>query len=106
MKKPTARIVSETNLGIYVWELPDGEFVANGLDILSIDAVRGDIQKMAAIQRAAKAYGYPEGKPVFCEGYRKITDEEFEVQYERMQMGMIPDTQDIGNYQDEMRRLR
>lgn len=106
MKKPTARIVSETNLGIYVWQLPDGEFVANGLDILSIDAVRGDIQKMAAIQRAAKAYGYPEGKPVFCEGYRKITDEEFEVQYERMQMGMIPDTQDIGNYQDEMRRLR
>lgn len=106
MKKPKARIVSETNVGIYVWQLPDGNFVADGLNVLSIDAVRGDIQKMAAIQKAAKAYGYPEGKPVFCEGYRKITDEEFEIQYARMMQGLTPDPLDIGVYQDEMRRNR
>jgi hypothetical protein len=106
MKKPKATIVSETNLGIYVWQLPDGDFVAQGLDVLSIEAVRGDIQAMAAIQKAAKYYGYPEGSPVFVEGKRKITDDEFQVQLSRMRQGMTPDPQDIGNYKDEMRKMR
>jgi hypothetical protein len=105
MKKSKARIVSETNLGIYVWQLPNGDFVSEGLNVLSIESVRGDIQAMAKIARAAAGYGYPDGKPVFCEGYRKITDNEFNMQYERMMNGLTPDPQDIGNYQDEMRRL-
>ncbi|MFY3742254.1 MAG: hypothetical protein HMLIMOIP_002723 [Candidatus Nitrosomirales archaeon] len=102
--KSKARFVSETNRGIYVWRLPNGDFLAEGLNVLSIDSVRGDIQKMAAITRAAKEYGYPEGAPVFVEGNRKITDEEFEIQYERMLNGLIPDPYDIGNLQDEVRR--
>lgn len=106
MKKPKATIVSETNLGIYVWQLPDGDFVAQGLDVLSIEGSRGDIRAMAAIQKAAKYYGYPEGTPVFVEGRRKLTDDEFEMQLHRMRAGLTPDPQDIGNYQDEMRRTR
>ena len=106
MKNAKARFVSETNLGIYVWQLPDGEFVAQGLDVLSIEANRGDIQAMAAIQKAAKYYGYSEGTPVFVEGRRKITDDEFDMQLQRMRAGLTPDPQDVGNYQDEMRRLR
>lgn len=89
-----ARIVSETNKGIYVWQLPNGDFLAEGLNILSIEAVKGDIQAMAAITRAAKHYGYDEGRPVFQEGYRKVTDEEFEMQYERMMNGLTPDPLD------------
>lgn len=103
MKKPKARIVSETNVGIYVWQLPDGEFVAQGLDVLSIEAVRGDIQAMANIQKSAGYYGYTEGTPVFVEARRKITDEEFQIQLHRMRSGLTPDPQDVGAYQDEMR---
>lgn len=106
MKKPKATIVSETNVGIYVWQLPDGEYVAQGLDVLSIESTRGDIQKMAAIQKAAKYYGFPEGTPVFVEGRRKITDDEFQTQLHRMRAGLTPDPQDIGTYQDEMERTR
>lgn len=102
--KSRTRFVSETNNGIYVWRLPNGDFLAEGLNVLSIDSVRGDIQKMAAITRAARDYGYPDGTPVFVEGNRKITDEEFEIQYERMRNGLIPDPYDVGNYQDEVRR--
>ena len=57
MKKSKTRIVSETNLGIYVWQLPSGDFVAEGLNILSIEATRGDIAAMAKIQRVAKHHG-------------------------------------------------
>jgi hypothetical protein len=94
MKKPKTQIVNETNRGIYVWQLPNGDFLAEGLNILSIDAIKGDIQAMAAISRAAKHYGYPDGRPVFQEGYRKISDEEFEMQYERMINGLTPDPLD------------
>lgn len=99
-------IVSETNVGIYVWRLPNGEFLSDGLNVLSIEARRGDIQAMAAITRAAKHYGFEDGAPIFEEGYRKITDEEFEIQYIRLVNGLTPDPQDIGDYQDEMRKLR
>jgi hypothetical protein len=94
MKKPSARIVSETNKGIYVWQLANGEFLADGLNILSINAVRGDIQAMSTITNVAKGLGYPDGRPVFQEGYRKITDEEFEIQYTRLVNGYIPDPLD------------
>lgn len=94
MKKPRTRIVSETNQGIYVWRLPNGDFLADGLDILSIRAQRGDIKAMSEISKAARGYGYPDGTPVFQEGYRKITDAEFEMQYERLMNGLVPDPLD------------
>jgi hypothetical protein len=94
MKKPRTRIISETNKGIYVWKLPNGEYLSEGLYILSIQATRGDIRKMKELAQAAKAYGYPDGTPEFQEGYRKISDEEFEMQYERMLKGLIPDPLD------------
>lgn len=103
MKKSKASYVSETNIGIYVWRLPDGSYLADGLDILSKTAVRGDIKAMGAISRAAAYHGYPDGTPEFQEGFRKISDEEFLIQLDRARKGLIPDTQDIGNYQDEMR---
>lgn len=102
MKKSKASYVSETNVGIYVWRLPDGSYLADGIDILSIESVRGDIQKMAAISKAASYYGYPDGSPEFQEGYRKISDEEFLIQLDRAKKGLVPDKQDVGNYKDEI----
>jgi hypothetical protein len=91
MKKSKISVVSETNNGIYVWQLPNGDFLADGLNVLSIQAKRGDLNAIFAIKQAAKHYGFPEGTAVFQEGYRKITDDEFEIQYLRMIHGMTPD---------------
>lgn len=91
MKKPRARIVSDTNKGIYVWRLPNGEYLAEGLYILSVQAVKGDIKAMRTLAQAAKGYGFPEGTPEFQEGYRKVSDAEFAMQYERLLNGLVPD---------------
>jgi hypothetical protein len=94
MKQPKTRIVSETNKGIYVWKLPTGEYLAEGLYILSIQSTRGDIKAMKTLAQAAAGYGFPDGTPEFQEGYRKISDEEFEIQYNRMLNGLVPDPMD------------
>jgi hypothetical protein len=104
MKNGKVTQVSETNIGIYVWQLPNGEFLADGdANVLSINSMRGDIQRMAAISNEARNLGF-EGTPVFIEGRRKISDEEFQEQIYRLATGRVPDEYDIGNLKDEMRR--
>lgn len=98
-------IVSQTNLGIYVWQFPDGQFFADeDANVLSITAMRGDIRAMSKITSAAKFYGAKEGRPVFLEGRRKINDEELKEQIQRAQAGLVPDPYDIGEYKDGLRR--
>ena len=38
-------------------------------------------------------------------GRRKIDDEEFQYQKQRLDWGLIPDPMDIGNYKDEMKKM-
>jgi len=98
--------VRETNLGVYVWQLPDGNFLADeDLNVLSITAMRGDLRAMAEISKVARHLGY-EGAPVFAEGRRKISDEEWEEQNWRLENGYIPDPYDIGVYKENIRRGR
>lgn len=103
-KKSTITAVSETNLGVYVWQLPDESFVADQeANVMSIAAFRGDLTAISAIRKAANYYGFDEGTPVFLEGARKITDEELQEQIYRMNQGLVPDPYDIGVYKEEMR---
>ena|ERR1044072_131500 len=104
MKKGKTRVVSETNIGIYVFRLPNGDYVMDDeLRVLSIAATRGDIQKMKELTLAAKVHGFDEGTCEFVEGARKVSDEEFILQYDRFMEGYIPDPYDIGNMQDMWR---
>lgn len=97
--------VSETNIGIYVWRLPNGDYLHDGdFNFLSVAARRGDIQAMANISKVAKNLGY-EGTPEFAEGHRKINDEEFAEQVYRLTQGLTPDPLDIGVYKDSLRGL-
>jgi len=106
-KKSRISAVSETNLGVYVWQLPDETFVADeNANVMSIAAFRGDLTAISKITAAARHYGFPEGTAVFLEGVRKITDEELQEQVARMNDGLIPDPYDIGVYKEEMRRKR
>lgn len=103
-KKSRISTVSETNLGVYVWKLPDDTFVADeNANVMSISAFRGDLAAISAIRKAANYYGFPEGEPTFLEGHRKISDEELQEQIYRMSQGLTPDPYDIGVYKEEMR---
>lgn len=99
--------VSETNLGVYVWQLPDETFVADEFaNVMSISAMRGDLSAIVKISNAARYYGFPEGEAVFLEGVRKINDEELQEQIQRMNDGLVPDPYDIGVYKEEMKRKK
>jgi hypothetical protein len=94
-------IVEETRLGIYVWEMPDGRWIGDDDgNFLSVTSTRGNKSKIDALAREVRSYGIDVGQPKFLSGRRKIDDEEFEHQSQRLQWGLIPDPLDIGNYKD------
>ena len=93
--------------GIYVWRLPSGEVVSDGNgNIMNIPARAGDIEAMAKITKAAAYYGYSDGRPEFQAGVRRITDEEYSVQKDRMKQGYIPSETDLGAWYDAAKGLR
>lgn len=84
------------NIGIYVWEMPDGRIVADeDGNFLSISSMYGDIKRMSELKAAAQSYGLEGGQAKFMPGYRKVTDEEYEYQKERLNSGLIPDEYDL-----------
>jgi hypothetical protein len=99
------RILEETTLGIYVWEMPDGRWIGDDDgNFLSITAKKGNRSKIDALAREVRSYGIHDGSPKFLSGRRKIDDEEFEYQNERLKWGLTPDPLDIGVYKDSMLR--
>jgi hypothetical protein len=99
------QILEETTLGIYVWEMPDGRWIGDDDgNFLSVTSKKGNRSKMEALAREVRSYGIHEGQPKFLSGRRKIDDEEFEYQNERLKWGLTPDPMDIGVYKDSMLR--
>lgn len=105
MRKPIIKPVEETEFGIYVWEMPDGAWVAADEDghFMMITARKGDRKRMAQLRDAAKSFGIEEGKPVFLSGVRPVTDEQYEEQRQRMLFGLNPDPEDSFAQLDELR---
>lgn len=101
--KPRVTVVSETNIGIYVWQLPNGDYLTDDdANFLSIPARRGDKERQRRLAEAAAHYGYPDGRAVFYEGSRKISENEFWHQVDRMMNGYVPDPYDIPAILSEM----
>ena len=97
----------DTTLGIYVWEMPDGRWIGDDEgNFLSVTSMKGNKSRIDALAREVRSYGIYEGKPTFLSGRRKIDDEEFEYQKQRLEWGLTPDPLDIGVYKDEMKALR
>jgi hypothetical protein len=83
--------------GLYFWRLPDGHlFKDDDNNLLSIESVKGDLDKMAKLRKAAAHYGQPEGSPWFYAGAKKATDEEYAEQVDRMKNGLLPSMNDLG----------
>jgi len=97
----------ESTLGIYVWEMPDGRWIGDDDgNFLSITSKKENKSRIDALAREVRSFGIHEGRPKFLSARRKIDDEEFEYQKQRLNWGLIPDPMDIGNYKDEMKKLK
>jgi len=106
MKKVKTQILEETTLGVYVWEMPDGRWIGDDDgNYLSITSKKGNRDRIELLAKAVRSYGIYEGKPKFLSGNRKIDDEEFEYQKQRLKWGLTPDPLDIGTYKEEMGRV-
>ena len=105
-KKNTRFLQEESTLGIYVWEMPDGRWIGDDDgNFLSVTSKKGNRSLIDALAREVRSYGIYEGGPKFLSARRKISDEDFEHQKQRLEWGLVPDPLDIGNYKDEMKKL-
>jgi hypothetical protein len=107
MKNLKTSVVEETTLGVFVWEMPDGRWVGddNG-NYLSIQGFKGDRTRVNVLTEVVKGYGIHTGSPKFLSGQRKINDEEYQEQIQRLNWGLTPDPLDIGEYKDSLKNLR
>jgi hypothetical protein len=97
----------ESRLGIYVWEMPDGRWIGDDDgNFLSIASMKGNKSNMDSLADVVRSYGIDVGQPKFLSGRRKIDDEEFEYQKQRLNWGLTPDPLDIGVYKEEMKKLQ
>jgi hypothetical protein len=103
IKNFRATRVKESSFGVYAWKLPTGAFLGNeDGEILYIPSEEYDLSKMKALQDAATHYGYPDGRAVFLDGARGVTDEEYEEQIDRAKQGLTPDIYDAPALLDEI----
>lgn len=90
-------------IGIYVWQMADGKYVMDeNRNVLSIASRFGDVSRISKLAAAARQCGLNEGKPAFLPGFRKVTDEEYENQVDRMNNGLIPDEYDIAAHEEDL----
>ena len=102
----TRILEEESTLGIYVWEMPDGRWIGDDDgNFLSVTSKKGNGSRVDALAREVRSFGVYEGKPKFLSARRKITDEEYEEQEQRLRWGLVPDPLDIGNHKDEIKKL-
>jgi len=96
----------ESVLGVYVWEMPDGRWIGDDEgNYLSVTSKKDNRSRIDALVREVRSYGIYEGGPKFLSARRKITDEEYAEQEQRLKWGLVPDPLDIGNYKDEMKKM-
>ena len=104
MKSIKTSVVEETRLGVYIWEMPDGRWVGDDQgNYLSVTAFKNDQNKIKMITEVVRSYGIQTGSAKFLSGQRKINDEEYEEQKQRLEWGLTPDPLDIGEYKDSLR---
>lgn len=106
IKRTGAKFVYEDfdRFGVYLWEMPDGRYVGDDEgNFLSISAEYGDLNRISQLAQAARYHGINEGKPRFFPGHRKVTDQEYFEQQQRLEAGLIPDDHDISALVEELR---
>jgi hypothetical protein len=107
IKNIKKEVIEDSILGVYVWEMPDGRWIGDDDgNFLSVTSKKGNRSRIDALAREVSSYGIYEGQPKFLSARRKINDEEFAEQEQRLKWGLVPDPFDIGSYKDEMKSLK
>ena len=107
IKNIKKEVIEDSVLGIYVWEMPDGRWIGDDDgNFLSVTSKKGNRSRIDALAREVSSYGIYEGQPKFLSARRKINDEEFAEQEQRLKWGLVPDPFDIGSYKDDMKSLK
>jgi hypothetical protein len=92
MKK---KVIDEYNWGIYIWKTSANKIVTDQYgNILNIPSMKGNEVQIEKLRKAALSVGIEDGAPVFMSGRRRVTDEEYEYQKQRMEFGLVPDELD------------
>lgn len=95
--------IQESTFGLYAWKLPDGRLLGDtDGNILNVPSEQYDLRKIKILRDAATSYGYPDGEAVFMAGHRRVTDEEYDEQKDRMKSGLTPDPYDAPALLDEL----
>jgi len=88
-----------SDYGIYVWQLRSGKVLVDDHgNALSIDSMRGDESRITLLRNEATWLGFPDGQAIFFANVRKISDEEYSEQIDRMGQGLIPSETDLGAF--------
>lgn len=95
LKTTNREYIDEVNYGVYVWFVGEKVVTDDEGNFLNIPAMRGDRERIAKLADAARAHGIDNGRPVFISGNRRVTDEEYEEQKQRMMFGLTPDPMDV-----------
>ena len=107
MSKMKITPVDEVNWGMYMWQMPDDSLVMDDEGAyLSIPSIKGDIRQIQKLKTAARNYGLEGGVPIFFSGHRPVTDEELAEQRSRMDMGLVPDPQDLPAMMDYFKEAK
>lgn len=104
LKTTNRQQVEEVPYGMYVWECSDGEILGDDDgNVMNVFCMKGDRRAIAALADAARHYGFPEGRPVWWSGKRRVTDEELQEQEMREKLGLEPDPLSPAALRDELR---
>lgn len=104
LKTTNRQQVEEVPYGMYVWECSDGEILGDDDgNVMNVFCMKGDRRAIAALTDAARHYGFPEGRPVWWSGKRRVTDEELQEQEMREKLGLEPDPLSPAALRDELR---
>jgi hypothetical protein len=104
MKLTNLSAVRETDFGVYYWVTKNGTPVVNSEGHnLCIQAHRNDKTAVAKLRSKVlyEAKGHPSeddivgGRPVFEEGVRLVSEEEYQTQVQRLEAGLEPDPLNI-----------
>jgi len=97
--KARLTIVKEdySDFGTYIWVKANGKpFTDGDNNVLSIESMKNDHERVKKLMDAAAYYGEAEGQAIFYPNTRQISDETHSEQIDRMKQGFIPNMNDLG----------
>lgn len=104
MKRTKIQAVEESEYGLYVWQMPNGQWVGDGDgNFMNIASKKGDLEKIIALRKAARYFGITDGEPVFLSNRRRVSAAEYEHQKERLIDGKVADELDYAAMEEAAR---